>query len=219
MKAKLIIPEELNEITLEQYIKFLALDSEDKEYHIKVIQTLCDGDVKFIKQFPLKVIKEAAEQLEKVIKATDQKKINIIKIDGVEYGLHPKMDELTVAEFADLETYQEEFWNNIHKILAILYRPINQKSFGLYNIEPYEGTQNRPELFLKKFPLVALQGFLVFFSTIANELPNDLNLFLKAQSQDSSKKPIGDGTGLFKRFAKMIFLKSMKSKKSQSQKH
>ena len=218
MKAKLIIPEELNEITLEQYIKFLALDSEDKEYHIKVIQTLCDGDVKFIKQFPLKVIKEAAEQLEKVIKATNQKRIKIINIDGVEYGLHPKMHELTVAEFADLETYQEDFWNNLHKILAILYRPINQKSFGLYNIEPYNGTEKRPELFLKKFPLIALQGFLVFFSTIANELPNDLNLFLKEQSQDSNKKPIGDGTGLFKRFAKMISLKSMKLKKSQSQK-
>lgn len=212
MKAKLIIPEELNEITLEQYIKFLGLDSNDDEYYIKVIQTLCNGDVEHIKKFPLKIIKEAAEQLEKTIKASDQKLIKIIKIDGVEYGLHPKMDELTVAEFADLETYQKDFFDNLHKILAILYRPIEVESFGRYRIQPYNGTENRPELFLKKFPLVALQGFLVFFSTIATQLSNDSNLFLKAQSQDSNKKPIGDGMGLFKLWRKITSLRLKKSK-------
>lgn len=193
MKAKLIIPDELNEITLEQYIAFLRLNPDEKDYHIKVIQTLCGGDVEHIKKFPLKIIKEAAEQLEKVIKATNQKKVNIIKIDGTEYGLHPNMAELTVAEFADLETYGEEFWDNLHKILAVLYRPIEQKSFNLYRIEPYNGTENRPEIFLKKFPLVALQGFLVFFSTIVNELASNSSHFLKAL-QSLKQSPIGDGT-------------------------
>ena len=30
---------------------------------------------------------------------------NVIEIDGVEYGFHPNLDDITLGEYADLETF------------------------------------------------------------------------------------------------------------------
>ena len=46
---------------------------------------------------------------------TDELK-HFIEIEGVEYGFHPKLVDMTLGEFVDLETYTENLEENLHHI-------------------------------------------------------------------------------------------------------
>lgn len=93
--------------------------------------------------------------------------------NGIEYGLETDFGSLAWGAWVDLEVYSndEKIHNNIHKILAILYRPIVSKSKdGLkYEIEPYrsESINPRSQLFLD-LPLYYWFGVSRFFLDIAN---------------------------------------------------
>lgn len=45
-----------------------------------------------------------------------------LEIDGVEFKFI-NLDAITLGEWVDLDYYQKDFINNIHRILAILYKP------------------------------------------------------------------------------------------------
>jgi hypothetical protein len=113
----------------------------------------------------------------------------MVKIDGVEYAMHSNLSEITTAEFADIQEYQKKgFQDNLHNILAVLYRPIKRKHKQLYALEPYNGTEERPQLFKKHFPCDAVNGCLVFFSTISSELLAISLSYLQAQAENKNSK-------------------------------
>jgi hypothetical protein len=58
-------------------------------------------------------------------------------MDGVEYGFIPNLDDMSFGEYVDLDTYLGD-WQNIHRAMAVLYRPIREKRGERYNIVPYE---------------------------------------------------------------------------------
>ena len=67
---------------------------------------------------------DTIEHLTKVINSTSK---HVIKFDlfDTEFGFIPKLDDITAGEFADLENYLTDF-NNAHKSMAVLYRPIKK---------------------------------------------------------------------------------------------
>ena len=96
---------------------------------------------------------------------------NIITIDGKDYGFHPNFEQLTLGEWADLETFiQQDLQNNLPKICAILYRPIKEKGKNAYIIEAYDGSIDvRAEKF-KRMKAEQVQQALVFFWTFVSVL-------------------------------------------------
>jgi hypothetical protein len=48
-------------------------------------------------------------------------------LNNVSYGFHPQLDDLTLGEYIDLDTYIGD-WENIEKAMAVLYRPVVQAS-------------------------------------------------------------------------------------------
>lgn len=62
--------------------------------------------------------------------------------NGVEYGLENDWTKLAWGAWIDFEVYSSEnILDNIHKIMAVLYRPItnkNPKDHKDYTIEPYD---------------------------------------------------------------------------------
>ena len=61
---------------------------------------------------------------------SDVPQFSIIDIQGKQYGFNTK--KLTYAEFTELnQMVQEDLWKNIHRILAVYYRPI--KKINWYN--------------------------------------------------------------------------------------
>ena len=47
----------------------------------------------------------------------------IIEIDGVDYGFNPNLKDMTLGEFVDLDNRLDNGWQDMHRVMAILYRP------------------------------------------------------------------------------------------------
>jgi len=191
MQIKFHVPETLSEITLKQYQDFILLDKEMEEdaYLMAIAKIFVRGDLVHIEKLPLKKLNEIFETITNLFATEKNKFTNIIKIDGVEYGLVPNLDELSIGEVADIEEYfKQGYEKNLHNILAILFRPITQKFGKLYNIETYNGTQERPALFQEHFPCDILQGVLVFFSTLENDFLNHTLSYLLNQEESKNFK-------------------------------
>ena len=91
------------------------------------------------------------------------------KIQGIEFGFVPNLDDITTGEFVDLSNWGLEV-ENFHKIMAILFRPItNRDGFKNYEIANYEGTKKYADV-MKLMPMNIVNGALGFFSLLANEL-------------------------------------------------
>jgi len=196
MKIKFTIPESLTEIKLFQYQDFLKLqtdlekkDVSEVEYMIQVIKIFVKGDLTQIEKLPKAKLEEIFEVLMNMFSTANNQLHKVVKIDGVEYAMHSNLSEITTAEFADIQEYEKKGFNeNLHNILAVLYRPIIQKSKGLYRLQPYKGTQDRSKLFKEKFPCDAVNGAMVFFWTLRSDLLITLASYLPQKEINKPSK-------------------------------
>jgi len=192
MKAKLIIPTSLSEIKLKEYQQFMLIQDkkDDKGFMLEVIRTFAKGDLDAVERFPVSKIEEIYLSILTLLQSEENALKRVININGVEYGFHPDLQELTIGEFSDIEEFiKQGYSQNIHKILAVLYRPVNRKHGKLYGIEPYSGTGKRPDIFLDHFPVDALHGVFVFFSIIENESMMNILSSLSKQEIEKLFKP------------------------------
>ena len=70
-------------------------------------------------------------------------------MNGVEYGFIPNLDDMTLGEYVDLDTYISQ-WDRMEYAMAVLYRPIKDKYKQKYNIEEYTATDQEK---MKDMPL------------------------------------------------------------------
>ena len=80
--------------------------------------------------------------------------------------MHPDLSEITLGEYADLETFMVgDLKNNLPEIMAILFRPIKEKDGDVYTIEAYDGNIKIRAEKMKKMSAEQVQQVLVFFWT------------------------------------------------------
>ena len=135
---KITIPTSLSDITLRQYKHFLKIEkgqTESKFYSAKMIEIFCN--MPFEKVILLKV-KDSQEIIDLLSDMFETKPalVRKFKIDKLEYGFHPELDELTLGEYIDLDTFIGD-WDNMEKAMNVLYRPVLVKLKDKYNIEEY----------------------------------------------------------------------------------
>ena len=92
-------------------------------------------------------------------------------LDGVSYGFIPKWQDMTYAEFVDMDTIStrkhDEMLNMLHILAAVMYRPItNEKSEHDFEIEKYnvKTMTKRAELFKSKLDVRYVLGAQYFFT-------------------------------------------------------
>jgi hypothetical protein len=202
MKLEISIPTELKEIKLAQYQAFLkiAKDNDDAEFmNQKMVQTFCNIDLKNVAEIRYKDVLEITASLGKMFNVTSHKFINRFKLAGVEFGFIPELEEMTFGEYTDLDSYIGD-WDNMHKAMAVLYRPITKKGLnGTYEIEKYNGSITYCDV-MKHAPLDVVFGANVFFYSLGNELLKSTMTYLEnnkeiqtiLQQHNSGKG--GDGT-------------------------
>lgn len=181
---EVIIPENIADITLEQFQKFTILNEreieDEHEYNKRVVSLFTNikynqSDRISKKDFE-SIILDILNALNKEVSFT-----NTFKMHGVDYGFIPNFDDITAKEFFDLNLYKIDDINNYHKLMAILFRPITKKdSFNNYSIEAYNGTDKHSDK-MKYTPMHIVNGCLVFFSSLANELSNHTLKYTVAQ--------------------------------------
>lgn len=162
-----------DDVTLEKWSKLITNKNKSKSKEaLDTIKTLSDIPTDLIKELSINDISKILNKIAR-LQATENTKLKrIIKIDGVEYGFHPNLEEITLGEYADIETYiQNGYENNLPKLMAVLYRPLVEKEGKYYTIKAYDSstTQLRAEKF-KKMKARDVNSSLLFFWTFAKEL-------------------------------------------------
>ena len=208
MKARLNIPNKLSEITLRKYQKFIKLNVEDVDerfLQVKMIEIFCEVS----HQNVLKIKFSDADRVTAILGDMFTQKPDLVtkfKLNGIEYGFIPELDEISFGEYIDLDTYLGD-WENIHTAMNVLYRPINSKKGERYTINEYDvSTKDK----LLDMPLDAVISSVFFFYHLGKDLSVVMNRFLKeelikapqVQVQDSLLN--GDGIKQFSHSLKEI---------------
>jgi hypothetical protein len=188
------LPTSWDEVSLGQYSKLmLAIDKEDSteiQLMIKSLEALVGIDGGILSKVPIKQLRDAYNQLGELISTTPNNELSrVVEIDGVEFGIIPDFDELSLGEFVDLDNYLQNNWLNIDKIFAVLYRPVIARDDNKYDIEPYslKGIKKRRDLFNDKLSIDTVYGALVFFCDIGRIHIESMRLSLEMESQNKVK--------------------------------
>jgi len=108
-----------DDVTLEKWAKLINNKNKSKSKEaLDTIKTLSDIPIKLIKQLSIQDVSKILSAIAKLQASENTDLKRIIKVDGVEYGFHPDLQEITIGEYADLETHiQNGIENNLSKLM------------------------------------------------------------------------------------------------------
>ena len=197
---KLIVPDSLHEIELGQYQEYLAaiedLDATEDAEQInrKLIETFCGLKPEQVNLLPLASI----ESLLGVLSGAFSEEFELIRyfeLDGVKFGFIPKLDEMSLGEYIDLESTFGD-WEKMHKAMAILYRVVNFEKGEKYDIVSYETNEELAEA-MKMMPLSVVMSCMVFFYSLGTELAQaTLNYTQKVVKESSTTSQVREALEL-----------------------
>lgn len=175
MQLEVSIPSTLKEVKLKDYQDFLLIENPSNDDLLKCILNINTKELGKIKD------KDVGYLINHINKLFEQehKYIPTFNLNGVAYGFIPNLDEITYGENKDVTSYINE-WGNMHKAMAVLFRPIKQKQGHKYLIEEYEGSHKYSEV-MKQMPLSVVMGAMVFFYNLTNELLNYIPNYLEKE--------------------------------------
>ena len=233
-KFVLEVPSNIEDIRLEQYQKWLNiskdLDKENDESNefmqIKLIEIFCDASYDQIRRLPAAVYEFAIEQILRVLNESTPlvKNFSMVGNDEVEieFGMIPNLDAMTSGEYIDLDTLITD-WGNMHKAMAVLYRPVLKKKKELYDIEEYS-TYEKYEEVMKHAPLNVALGALLFFYRlgiklsrhILNSSVEELTQEERTQVEKNLLAKSGVGINQYMQSLEEIYLNLMRSPVEES---
>jgi hypothetical protein len=183
MKLQITIPTSLDEITLEQYQKFLSIakDNPDGEFlQHKMVEIFCGIDLKNAAKISFKDVNEITTNLSNLFNQKYDLK-RTFKLGNTEFGFITNLDEITLGEYTDLDKYISD-WDKMHNAMAVLYRPVTKKLKDKYQIEEYNGSYTYCDA-MKYMPLDVALGAVVFFYTLGNELLKSTIHYLESNKE------------------------------------
>ena len=178
-----------SDVTLEKWVQIIkAKDNLNSEQAKETIKALSDIPEKLIKELSIIDVAIILKNIYELQAKEDTELKRIIEIDDVEYGFHPKLDDITLGEYADLETFiKNGLENHLPEIMAILYRPVQEKKNNKYTIEAYDGDLTIRAEIMNKMSAEQVQNALVFFWTFVKEFLMILPSFLMEQAEKIAK--------------------------------
>jgi hypothetical protein len=206
---KIELPENQSEITLGQFQELAKLNErtdldlfEYSKRKVKIFTGLSYVKISAMKQTDLE---EIINQIDTALNE-EAKFQPLFKMNEIEFGFIPNFDDIKANEYFDLSTYDREI-ETLHKLMAILFRPVKFKTLGKYEIVRYKGTKEHAEE-MKQMPLSIVNGALFFFLNLAKDLSNYIQKSIN-QEQEKRKQSgtlkSGDGMPRFTEWLKGSF--------------
>jgi len=201
MKIEVTIPNNLNEITLGQYQKFLSIAENNKEgefLNAKMIEIFCGISLADTYKLKMSSVTAILDILNDMLEQKPQHIVQF-KMNGVKYGFIPDLDELSLGEYIDLDNNISK-WDQIHIAMNVLYRPIKDSKGNNYNIKDYDTSDSDK---MKNMPLGAAMGSIFFFYNLGLELSRNTILYSNNQAEmegireQLTSQQNGDGTNQF----------------------
>tara|TARA_R110002124_G_scaffold204525_1_gene370933 strand:+ start:1124 stop:1735 length:612 start_codon:yes stop_codon:yes gene_type:complete len=192
-EVKILIPESARELTIEQYQKFLKVEGDETFTMLKALELFANIPLKVAYAMKADDILSISTDIFTMI-SVKHPLVKRLSFRGKEYGFVPNLEEMSFGEYIDLDNYLSDM-QSLHKTIGVLYRPITIDKGGLYEIEPYNGTDGYSD-----FPLDVALGATLFFYRLSNRLLKDSQTSLEEETTNNltSQPPLtsqglGDG--------------------------
>jgi hypothetical protein len=172
-------------ISIENYVKiFKVKDIFSEDYFAaKLLNIITGADLEELLEADYQNINYLASYVLTKIPMDKTKFEDRFELEGIHYGFFPKWEDLTYAEFVDLDTIStkkvDELSDLLHILAAIMYRPITvERSEHDFEIEKYdvETMKIRAELFKKKMDVRYVLGAQSFFINFVSRYSSYIQL-------------------------------------------
>lgn len=164
---KVTVPENKNDIAVEQWQKFGKYmdnnpNATELQLQVKAIELFCNLTEQIVKAMSSQDVDTYGGNILEILKEEDEF-LQTFKIGDIEYGFIPNLNKMTAGEMIDLESYAN---GHLHLFAGACYRPIKQKLGDKYLIEDYTGDEGG----LLQAPISAVLGAKVFFWNLGRDL-------------------------------------------------
>ena len=184
MKGSLLIPNNLGEITLKQYQKYLKIQEKNVDPYFlqcKMIEIFCNLDGKTVRLLNVLDANRIVNILNKMFE-DKPRLIRTFTIGGIEYGLIPQLDDMSLGEYIDLDTNIGD-WDNMLVAMNVLFRPISEKIGDKYLIKEYDlETKDK----LTDISIDVVLGAVFFLHNLGIDLSKVMMDYLEENRRDSS---------------------------------
>ena len=183
--------EKWEDVNLKSWLELIGLQNGSKSNEaIETITALSNIPKQLVKELGIQDVAVIMNRIGELQLKQDSSLKKIIEVKGKEYGFHPKLDDITLGEYADLETFiKDGIENSMPEVMAVLYRPITAKGEnGVYTIEAYDGNISIRAEEMKKMSAEQVQSALVFFWNFVKILSKILPLFLMERLNKMGKE-------------------------------
>ena len=193
MKVDIEIPESLNEVTLDQYQRYLKIqenNDDEKFLAVKMIEIFCGIRGDHVLLMRATDINSIVQILTEMLNDKPKLVYNF-KMKGTQYGFIPKLDDMSFGEYIDLDTFIGD-WENMHRAMNVLYRPVVNQYGDKYNIQDYDVDIAER---LKDMPMSAVLGSIVFFYNLGMDLSKAMLNYLTEEEMGLAQHLISDENG------------------------
>lgn len=195
MKINYTIPTNKKDITLSTFLDIQVLIKDGIDDDI-IVSRVIGIEHHYLKYFPKAEYDNIKTTVLKTLKEVTPL-IQTFKVNGIEYGFIPNLENITVGEFADLETLFSDPVANAYQLMNVMYRPIIDKREDTYLIEPYN-SGNDLDVF-KNIPCTVYDNAVGFFLTLKEQLQNATLRYTEAEQVQRKEQTLqrnGVGTKL-----------------------
>lgn len=171
MKIEINLPSDLSEISLVQYQEFLKAteNNNDEEFlSQKIVSLFCNIPMQNVQFMKFTDVADIVLHMVKLFNTDKHKFINRFTIGKTEFGFIPNLENISSGEYIDLENNLKEN-KDLHKAMAVMFRPIVKTKKEYYEIERYQGSNTYADV-MKSAPLDVVLGAKVFFWSLETEL-------------------------------------------------
>jgi len=185
--VKVQVPKNLAGIPISKYKKFIAMATEENGdeqalYHFCGLTPDQQERMRVSDKNRLRLILSTALSEKPAL-------VQTFEFKGVKYGFHPKIEDISMGEYVDLDELLKEPYKNAEKVLGILYRPITSKKFGKYLIENYDPDKHTGEGF-DELGTNILLGCMLFFYRL--EIALLITFLRSSQKEEMTNQPSTD---------------------------
>jgi hypothetical protein len=188
MQIEINVPSRINEIPLKNYQAFLKLQksSNDEEFIAqKMIEIFCGIQIKDVAKMKLTSINELVVHFNNIF--SEKPKFQpTFKIGNMEYGFITDLENITFGEYVDLDNYLSS-WEDFHKAMAVMYRPVVKRKGDKYEIFEYTGASEFSDA-MQYAPMDVAISASLFFWSLGSELLNATLNYLETETNRMIKE-------------------------------
>lgn len=228
---ELTIPTDLSEFKLHHAQRFWVIQNQeslsDEMKWIHGVAVFSDKPLADIAKVKIKDVQKVYLKIAELILPDSDKGehplIRFFEFGGTKYGFEPDLRDIETGAFIDLDEYVKDVNQNLHKIMAILYRPVTVQNKKMYQVtgytkEPGWQRDHRQKIFLREMPYSYVRGAVNFFSQAAKKHSRSSGSAASSAEKKIPTSPPGDGSTSSMPSAKVTSQKQTKSSDSESTK-